>query len=84
VIFRENNKVQNGIIRKMEGYRRLKIAFGLNEFARKMIRANIRKNKPGIKDAELDKLVADKFRIWSQEEDSDKIWEKIKSEQEER
>jgi len=61
----------------MDGFKRLKIAFGLNEFARKMIRANIRKNKPAIKDTELDKLVADKFRIWSQEEDSDKIWEKI-------
>jgi len=36
-----------------------------------------RKNKHGIKDAELDKLVADKFRIWSQEEDSYEIWEKI-------
>lgn len=58
----ENNKVQNEIIRKMAGFKRLKIAFGLNEFARKMIRANIRKNKPGIKDAELDKLVAERFR----------------------
>ncbi|MBA3066331.1 hypothetical protein KKH42_02900 [bacterium] len=58
----ENNTMQDKLIKKMPGWQRLKIAFGLNDFARKIIRADIKKNNPHISDKEADKLVAERFR----------------------
>ncbi|MBU3955396.1 hypothetical protein KJ633_02965 [bacterium] len=54
--------MQDKLIKKMPGWQRLKIAFGLNDFARKIIRADIKKNNPHISDKEADKLVAERFR----------------------
>ncbi len=59
---REHNKLQDELIKKMPGWQRLKIAFGLNDFARKIIRSDVKKNNPSISDKEADKLVADRFR----------------------
>jgi len=57
-----NDKIQDELIKKMPGWQRLKIAFGLNDFARKIIRNDIKENNPAISDKEADKLVADRFR----------------------
>lgn len=58
----EDNKIQNEILRKMPGWKRLKIAFELNDFARSLIRANIKKSNPALTEQELDKLVAERFK----------------------
>jgi len=59
---RDSDRIQSEIIKKMSGRQRLAIAFGLNDFARKMIRADIKKSNPSISDEEADKLVAERFR----------------------
>ncbi|MDO9514357.1 MAG: hypothetical protein Q7J59_07120 [Elusimicrobiota bacterium] len=59
---RDSDRIQSEIIKKMSGRERLAIAFGLNDFARKIIRADIKKNNPHISDKEADKLVAERFR----------------------
>jgi len=53
--------MQDEIIKKMSGRERLAIAFGLNDFARNLIRAGIKKNNPSISDADADQLVAERF-----------------------
>lgn len=58
----ENNKIQNEILKKMPGWKRLKIAFELNEFVRNLIRVNIKNLNSGVTESELDELVSERFK----------------------
>ena len=62
MIPKEDNKIQNEILKKMPGWKRLKIAFELNEFARTLIRANIKQANPNFTDNEINKLVAERCK----------------------
>lgn len=55
------NEIQDKIIRKKQTWERLKIAFELNELARELIRIHIRSTNPEINQAELEKIIADRF-----------------------
>ena len=62
MIPQENNKIQNEILCKKDGWEKLKIAFELNEFARNLIRLNIKSLNPNISESELNKLVVERFK----------------------
>ncbi len=57
----EKSPIQDEIIRKMPTWRRLRIAFELNEFARKLIRARIRSLHADLSNEEVERLVAQRF-----------------------
>jgi len=57
----EKSLIQDKIIRRMPAWKRLRIAFELNEFARKLIRARIRSLHPDLSSEEVERLVAQRF-----------------------
>lgn len=57
----EKSPLQDEIIREMPTWKRLRIAFELNEFARKLIRARLRTLYPDIPEEEVERLLTQHF-----------------------
>ncbi|MBU0574256.1 MAG: hypothetical protein KKH83_07255 [Candidatus Margulisbacteria bacterium] len=57
----ESDNIQIEIFKKMKPFKRLELAFDLHDFARDRIYAETKRNKPQLSEAELNKIVAQRF-----------------------
>ena len=62
MIKKSASRIQDEIIRRMDGHERLRIAFELNNFARRIIKANIKVSDPKATEAELMRMVSNRFK----------------------
>ena len=66
-------EIQNEILRKMPGWKRLKIACDLYDFARTLIRSRIRDSHHEMSDEEIERLVRERFKKWHTEKNGTPI-----------
>ncbi len=58
----EASKLQDEILRKMPGWKRLKISCDLYDFARALVRSRIKSKHPELGDEEVERLVTERFK----------------------
>jgi hypothetical protein len=58
----EVDRMRDEILRKMPGWKRLKIAFELYDFARTLIRSRIHNAHPELSAGQIERLVTERFK----------------------